>query len=103
MRGRRTSASRSVNLESDLGAAAKYEREVVGGHGNDLGRLEARRAGGGLNVAEIAHAPARVLAAQPLVELQVALGRVLTVPLEGAVEEEDLARGQHARRALKQR
>ena len=56
-----------------------------------------------LNVSEIAHAPAGVLAAQPLVEAGVALRSVATLALERAVKEEHAGRRQELRRAAKKR
>ena len=82
---------------------AKHEREVVRRHGDHLGRSEAGPSSERLNVAEIAHAPADILAAQPLVEARVALGRVLAIALERTVKEKHTGRWQQARRPAKQR
>ena len=84
-------------------APPEHEREVVCGHLDDLRRREADGGRDALEVVDVAHAPARVLAAKALVEALVAGRRVLAAALERAVHIKEARRRQHARRAAEQR
>src|SRR6185436_17943607 len=91
------SATRPRLISTRGGAAAKQQREIVGGHWDHAGCGEARLGGERGDRLHVAHAPGGVAAPQIGVERRVARRRVLTVAPIRTVEKKQAARRQHAR------